>query len=625
MAAYDGYRSQPDYHAPPYGSSYDSNYDSRSYHSAAQFQNPLHHDHPPRPRSRASSNAPSDGQAQPLKNALNNAFDKSDSAQRVDPDLIAQITAEVKKSVLDEIKLSGVGGVTGQPQSTTTLPHHYVPQSPTSTSSSFPPRNVYTPPSPKPHDFSSHGTTSPDPLARDPMFDGAGDTPTPRGATTAPVDIPSERTSRSRPPPVQRMSTDADFTPIEKMWGRLFDPSGQPTPRLGQFLRGLALHLINDYEPKRSLVIPPSKMLKFYSDVKLPDEIYPWPTMFGKLSPTTLCKIYREMRCEHHLIQENLADTPHVPALTPEGFEEWMTVMIQAYPDTEYARLSMAVLDMPISNADDAKERFPKELPRRLFPTQEHLHAQQRCAAILSAENVGPLRRAPTFPPPPPVSNDAGPAPSLERERSPYATQSQPHTRNSSTVQSEEDGREPLAVPIERERKPYSAAPGGGKVYGEDPSRNPNSEASSQDFRRRTQSTASQSQWVPPSNSTYLPQHHARTNSTTTGRRQRSPSFSNHGTRSDPSVREIPGSYYTSNIHDSEEEGRKRRTDWARRQAEEEASAGSAGGHTRRSNTNMSDSSYESQPRSVYDDDYYRDRSASNASGFDSRYDSRRY
>ena len=35
-----------------------------------------------------------------------------------------------------------------------------------------------------------------------------------------------------------------DYTPIEKMWQRLFEADGQPLPRLGQLLRGLALHLV---------------------------------------------------------------------------------------------------------------------------------------------------------------------------------------------------------------------------------------------------------------------------------------------------------------------------------------------------------------------------------------------
>jgi hypothetical protein len=33
---------------------------------------------------------------------------------------------------------------------------------------------------------------------------------------------------------------------------------------------------IEDYEPRKSLVIPPAKMQKFYEDVKVADEIYPW-------------------------------------------------------------------------------------------------------------------------------------------------------------------------------------------------------------------------------------------------------------------------------------------------------------------------------------------------------------
>lgn len=245
MAAYDGYRSQPDPHQPSYPpSSYDSNYDSRSYQNASYYPKDQYHD-VPRPRSRASSAARSDSMGQPvqqpLNNALNNAFDKSDAANKVDADLIAQITAEVKKSVLDEIKLGGVAGVTAAQPQPPPPPQPYIPQSPTSTSASFPSRNVYTPPSPKHPDYSSHGSASPDPLAQDPMFDGAGDTPTPRYERSAPVDIPYEG-SRSRPPPAERM--DTDFTPIEKMWQRLFDQNGQPTPRLGQFLRGLAIHLV---------------------------------------------------------------------------------------------------------------------------------------------------------------------------------------------------------------------------------------------------------------------------------------------------------------------------------------------------------------------------------------------
>jgi hypothetical protein len=249
MATYDGYRNQPDPHQPPYSSSYDQHYDPRAYQHSSFSSGSQYHD-PPSPRSRASSNAPSDSlpqPVQPLNNALNHAFDKSDSARAVDPELIAQITAEVKKSVLDEIKLSGVGGIAGQPQAPPPPQQSYMPQSPTSTSASFPSRNVYTPPSPNKHpDYSSQGSASPEPpLTRDAMFDGTDDTPTPRYERSAPVDIPQQRASRPRPATSRRMPTDGDLSPIEKMWQRLFDADGRPTPRLGQFLRGLAVHLVS--------------------------------------------------------------------------------------------------------------------------------------------------------------------------------------------------------------------------------------------------------------------------------------------------------------------------------------------------------------------------------------------
>lgn len=601
------YRDQPEPHQAPYASSYDGAYDSRTYYDRVpQYQNPVNG------RSRASSSAASDGHQQPiqhpLKNAIGNAFDKSDAARIVDPELIAQITAEVKKSVLDEIKLSGmVGSTQSQPP---VPPTQYVPPSPVSTSSaSVPPRDVYTPPSPKHTDSHSQPPPTADPLFRDPVLDGKDDTPTPQYGRSAPIDIPQERSS-VRPAHAARMATD-DYTPIEKMWQRLFDEDGYPLPRLGEFLRGLALHLIEDYEPKKSLVIPPAKMLKFYDEVKLHDEIYPWQTIFGKISYSSLSKIYRDMRCQHHLIQEHPAEQPYIPALTPEGFQEWMTAMIQAYPEVEYERLAKAVLAMPISNADDRKERFPKELPRRLFPTVENLQAQQRCAANLSTEGVGPLRKAPSFPPPPPKSQASSApttVPNLERERSPYV--SRPET----TTFESDDELGPSSVPIERQRQPYSAAPGGGRTYDDDLGRSTYSDTAAHEQRKRAQSTASQSQWAPPPHDQYHPQpQHPRTGSTANTRRPRSPSFSGYGASSEPNVRDIPSSYYTSNMHDFDEDGRRYSKD----------PDGKRHDRHRRSTAGI-DGSFDSQPRSGYDDDDYRGRHGSN--GYDNRgYESRRY
>jgi hypothetical protein len=308
------------------------------------------------------------------------------------------------------------------------------------------------------------------------------------------------------------------------------------------------------------------------------------------------------MRCQHHLVQEHPAEEPYIPALTPEGFQEWMTAMIQAYPDAEYERLTKAVLGMPISNADDRKERFPKELPRRMFPRVENLHAQQRCAAALSAEGVGPLRKAPSFPPPPPKSQPPSQQPNIERERSPYV--SQPEQRSFEP----ENDIASTPVPIERERKPYAATPGGGKSY-DDQHRSATADAATQDQRRRRQSTAAQSPWAPLPIDPYQDNSQHRNDPQTKSRRARSPSFSSYGTQSDPNVRDIPPNHYTSNLPSFDEDAR--RADSRLRDQHRRSTAGT-------------DSSYESQSRSVYDDDEYRGRNGSN--GYEQRgHESRRY
>jgi hypothetical protein len=188
--AYEGYRgpaNPSDQHQPPYPGSYDINHDHRSYQSPpygqpyAQFP-----PEPQSPQSRASSNTRSDGSQQPLYDAVNHAFNNSDAAGRVDPTLIAQIADQVRRQVLDSLKSTGVGATpTTQPPPP---PPQYIPRSPTaSTTASFPTRNVYTPPSPTRHEFSSHSSNSPDSLHDDLILNGNDDTPTPRHEKNQPA------------------------------------------------------------------------------------------------------------------------------------------------------------------------------------------------------------------------------------------------------------------------------------------------------------------------------------------------------------------------------------------------------------------------------------------------------
>ncbi|WPH03315.1 Hypothetical protein R9X50_00619200 [Acrodontium crateriforme] len=256
-------------------------------------------------------------------------------------------------------------------------------------------------------------------------------------------------------------SDTTEATTLEKIWKPLFE-NGNPTPRLSQFLRGLALHLIDDYEPKCNLVVTPDKMFRFFNEVRVQDEHYPWDTIFGgAMTNASLSLMYRKLLCQHHLLQNQTHEIPSVAGLTPQGFERFMTCLIQAHPDTEFERLARAVMNMPISNADDKTERFPKELSRRLLPSKPNLHAEQRLVSSLNHEPRLVLRGASNMPPPPPPP---GPAPVAqnsfpERERKPYSQ---------SYYGIDDDDLMPSSNAIERERKPYIVKDGSGMSYGAD-------------------------------------------------------------------------------------------------------------------------------------------------------------
>jgi hypothetical protein len=45
-------------------------------------------------------------------------------------------------------------------------------------------------------------------------------------------------------PSATRTFSNMELSPIDQKWGRLFNNEGNPTQRLGQFLRGLANHIV---------------------------------------------------------------------------------------------------------------------------------------------------------------------------------------------------------------------------------------------------------------------------------------------------------------------------------------------------------------------------------------------
>lgn len=508
-----------------------------------------------RPRGNSSAVRPNSiyQQVPPVESAVNHAFERSDVAGQLDPVLVAQITEQV----MNNLKASGIGQQQQQPLPTHTRSTHS--RSPAESAGSI--NRPYTPPSPT-KDTGSH-RSSPEP----PMFhaDPVNNSFPPPNRTSSDASPVYADDSNARPG-YARVPSSYEETVLEKAWQPLF-VSGQPTPRLSQFLRGLALHIIDDYEPKRSLVISPAKMVQFFEDVRLPSEIYPWRDIFGgRVTCESISRIYRDLRCQHHFIQLGSQSIPDIPALTPDGFDQFMTVLIQAHPEMEYARLAKAVLDMPVSNADNPKERFPKQLSRRLIPKEEDITQQQRLHAAMSADRNIQLRSSNPMPPPPPQTRPAQsqqPPTSIptstsfaERERAPYA--------NYASAIDEDDLRT-APTPIERERQPYTAKEGSGKVY-EDDRRTENVTRTTRANSAAPQPQFSQSR---PTDIPATGQGHHRLSAT--GQR---PNFGtpptlgyppNPYTRSEgTNISDVPSSHYSSNMHSDDRD----RTRYSRRDDE---------------------------------------------------------
>ncbi|KAL8940530.1 MAG: hypothetical protein Q9211_002233 [Gyalolechia sp. 1 TL-2023] len=543
---------------------------------------------------------------QPINDAVGSAF-----TDDVPPELIAKIT----ESVLKQLKTSGIeSSATPVPPPQAQYPppppvQQPIPQSPSTVSGSSPPMptRVFTPPSPpKQTDF-------PHPASPRPQsggLPGAAQSPQePRSPvreaqstnfhdrrTSSPLSQTSEP-GHKRPKGPARLSTAKEVTTLERIWGQLFDEEGRPTPRLGQFLRGLAVHLIEDYKPSDSIVITPEKMVRYYQDVKLSDELYPWSAVFDD-EQSSISRLYRDLECQHHLVQEHFDEKPDIPGLTPVGFERWVTLLILAHPDEEFERLQKAVLTMPINNPDDKKQRFPKELSRRLFPGSGDRKVRERLERVISlhASVDLPKRSSDREPSPAPpthkpnnnqfppaagrkessANGDNVPPPfvpsNIERERKPYSsipTESAIDDTNPTPI--------PSSQPLERERKPYSSMPGGGKQFEDDLKAQSSKPRSDSAARARPIPLTGQPQPNVPW-PTEMPKHdmnhHRRAPSN--ARRHRSPSFSNDGRRSDGDLRGYPSTFQPGSLPTAEsfdEEGRRYARDpaeRARRQADED-------------------------------------------------------
>ena len=196
----------------------------------------------------------------PIDEAVTNAFHKAgaETSSYISPDVIAQITQSVIKQLQTGGGLDAATPVPPQnPFSPPPAPpslHQPVPLSPSTASgtSSNMPNRVFTPPSPSKHSEypsrtspqSQSGYLPPDdpPSPRHEKFShyGFGRPSSPHSQTSDSSDKP-----HARPKGPARLSTSKEETTLEKIWGQLFDEDGHATKRLGQFLRGLAVHIVS--------------------------------------------------------------------------------------------------------------------------------------------------------------------------------------------------------------------------------------------------------------------------------------------------------------------------------------------------------------------------------------------
>lgn len=349
-------------------------------------------------------------------------------------------------------------------------------------------------------------------------------------------------TRSTRPDGLRRKSTDPDASVLEKHWGRLFDDTGEPTEKLTSLLRGIANHLIEEVEPKHSLVVTPDKMQRFYEDTRLDErrELYPWKLIFDDKT-SSISRLLRDpdVRVQHHLVQPSPDARPDIPGLTPLGFATWLTLLMRAHPDHEYERLTKILRTVGVNHPDERKQRFPAAVPRKLFPRCGDQAVVDRLAELMATHckvqvtsrhnSTATAPDTPLVPQPrlSPRKSEAPPPPTVEEviddgellsaqlpssKRASFVSSAEAPFKNATaetgtskapSVTSIEDEPTPQP-PIERERKPYFAQPGLGKSYeivssgDEKPERN---EADDANGLRRTKSvnTSQKARMRPPS------------------------------------------------------------------------------------------------------------------------------
>lgn len=193
--------------------------------------------------------------SQKVDEAITSAFDQ-ETPNSLPPDLIAKITQNVIQQLHQSGGLETSTPVPSQSRFSPPQPtvHQPVPISPSTASgaSSNMPGRVFTPPSPQKHsDYPGHVSPTHShsgyrPDGPESLHDHKGSHFSPPRGSLSSQSHTSDSSDRvyTRPKGPPRLSTSTKVTTLEKIWGQLFDEESHPTVRLGQLLRGLAIHLV---------------------------------------------------------------------------------------------------------------------------------------------------------------------------------------------------------------------------------------------------------------------------------------------------------------------------------------------------------------------------------------------
>lgn len=430
---------------------------------------------PPVPRDDSPSKRSRASQSKSDKMTTSNKPVDPPAHEAVSPELIAHLTEQISKKVKEDLveHLKQTGTIDDQARS---QPMQRELSGKSSSTSSPPPTGRYTPPSPS---QSTRPFVNPQPQPPPPP---------PMSPPKSPVERPSgvrfsDREPRARPAHGRTYST-MELSTIDQKWGRLFDSNGIPTQRLGQFLRGLANHIVEDFHPKKSIVVTPTKMATYYTNYTLEKEPHPLLSIFRAQSNEQISQLFQDLGCQHFLVQEDSRKEPVVPALTPLGFAHWMTIQLLAYPEEESRRLEKVVLALPIDAdgqmVDGKPERLPKQISRHLLPEKADRESRKILDAAITdfLKDLGTTQRRKGSITSPSLSRHSSTSTSRPRNIPVEIHQTKPSASSSTaTIKPIERERKPYsgapsdscssedAIKIERDRQPYVAQPGNGRVY----------------------------------------------------------------------------------------------------------------------------------------------------------------